>query len=93
MRNNTLIHGGDVFGRDILYDFSSNINPLGMPESVKNILISSVSQWEKYPDSNCRDLIKKLSVHENISEENIVCGNGADDIIFRLSYTLNPKKY
>ena len=92
MRNNTVTHGGDVFGRDILYDFSSNINPLGMTESVKNILMSSVSLWEKYPDSKCRDLIKKLSIHENISEENIVCGNGADDIIFRLSYALNPKK-
>ena len=27
-------HGGDIFEREIVYDFSANLNPLGMPESV-----------------------------------------------------------
>ena len=27
-------HGGDIYSRDVLYYFSSNINPEGMPESV-----------------------------------------------------------
>lgn len=85
-------HGGDTFDREIMYDFSANLNPLGMPESVKNALRKSISEWEKYPDPFCRSLVKKLSEHENFAYENIVCGNGAADLIFRLVQAVKPKK-
>lgn len=85
-------HGGDIFEREIVYDFSANINPLGMPESVKNALQKSISEWEKYPDPFCRSLVKKLSERENFPPENIVCGNGAADLIFRIVQTVKPKK-
>ncbi len=85
-------HGGDVFEREIVYDFSANLNPLGMPESVKNALQKSISEWEKYPDPFCRSLVKKLSERENFPPENIVCGNGAADVIFRIVQTVKPKK-
>ena len=77
-------HGGDIFEREIVYDFSANLNPLGMPESMKNALQKSISEWEKYPDPFCRSLVKKLSERENFPPENIVCGNGAADLIFRI---------
>lgn len=85
-------HGGDIFEREIVYDFSANLNPLGMPESVKNALQKSISEWEKYPDPFCRSLVKKLSERENFAPENIVCGNGAADLIFRIVQTVKPKK-
>lgn len=85
-------HGGDVFEREIVYDFSANLNPLGMPESVKNALRKSISEWEKYPDPFCRSLVKKLSERENFPPENIVCGNGAADLIFRIVQTVKPKR-
>ncbi len=85
-------HGGDIFEREIVYDFSANLNPLGMPESVKNALQKSISEWEKYPDPFCRSLVKKLSERENFPPENIVCGNGAADVIFRIVQTVKPKK-
>lgn len=85
-------HGGDVFEREIMYDFSANLNPLGMPESVKNALQKSISEWEKYPDPLCRNLVNKLSEHENFAPENIVCGNGAADLIFRIVQAVKPKK-
>lgn len=85
-------HGGDVFEREIVYDFSANLNPLGMPERVKNALQKSISEWEKYPDPFCRSLVKKLSKCEKLSPENIVCGNGAADLIFRIVQTATPKK-
>lgn len=85
-------HGGDIFEREIVYDFSANLNPLGMPESVKNALRKSISEWEKYPDPFCRSLVKKLSECENFPPENIVCGNGAADLIFRIVQTAKPKK-
>lgn len=85
-------HGGDIFEREIMYDFSANLNPLGMPESVKNALRKSISEWEKYPDPFCRSLVKKLSERENFPPENIVCGNGAADLIFRIVQTVKPQK-
>lgn len=85
-------HGGDIFEREIVYDFSANLNPLGMPESVKNSLQKSISEWEKYPDPFCRSLVKKLSEREDFPPENIVCGNGAADLIFRIVQVVKPKK-
>ena len=85
-------HGGDIFEREIVYDFSANLNPLGMPESMKNALQKSISEWEKYPDPFCRSLVKRLSERENFPPENIVCGNGAADVIFRIVQTVKPKK-
>ncbi len=84
-------HGGDIYGRDIKLDFSANLNPLGMPESVKKAASAAVASSDKYPDPYCRELTKKLSDHENISAENIVCGNGADDLIYRIVHALKPR--
>ena len=33
-----------------LRDFSANINPLGMPESVRRALIDNLALAERYPD-------------------------------------------
>lgn len=85
-------HGGNVFEQDIICDFSANLNPLGMPNSVENTLLNSVAQWEKYPDPFCRKLVKKLAEYEDFSPEKIVCGNGAADLIFRIVETVKPKK-
>ncbi len=85
------IHGGNIYGRNIILDFSANINPLGMPENVKKAVVDAVLGSERYPDPYCLGLIRKLSVHEKINEENIVCGNGADDLIYRIAHALRPK--
>ena len=85
-------HGGDIYTRKIEYDFSANLNPLGMPEEVKNALKNSVDVWESYPDPLCRKLVSALSDFEKISSENIVCGNGAADLIYRIVAALKPNK-
>ena len=85
-------HGGNIFGYDNIIDFSANINPLGTPESVKNAIAESIASIEKYPDPYCTELREKLAMHENVRTENIVCGNGADDLIFRIVHAFKPKK-
>lgn len=85
-------HGGDAFGMDILYDFSANINPLGMSEIVKKSLVNSVEDFEKYPDPYCRKLTRKIAQKTNVEPEKIVCGNGAADLIFRIIFSVKPKK-
>ncbi|MCM1334635.1 MAG: aminotransferase class I/II-fold pyridoxal phosphate-dependent enzyme [Bacteroides sp.] len=85
-------HGGDVYGGEILYDFSANLNPLGLPEGVKNALKNSIGEWEKYPDPYCRELIKKIAAHERFPAENIACGNGAADLIYRIVRAVAPRR-
>lgn len=84
-------HGGNT-NSDILYDFSANINPLGLPENVRKILAENINNFSKYPDPDCTNLIKKISEYEKIPPEKIVCGNGAADLIYRLVYAVKPKR-
>ncbi len=83
-------HGGNF--PDEILDFSVNINPLGMPESVKKILAGNIGRFSEYPDPNCVELVQTLSEYEKIQPDNIVCGNGAADLIYRLVHALKPHR-
>ncbi|SFW35350.1 pyridoxal phosphate-dependent aminotransferase [Ruminococcus flavefaciens] len=85
-------HGGNIGQLSNILDFSANINPLGSPESVKKAVAETVCDIEKYPDPYCTELRDRLGEHERISAENIVCGNGADDLIFRIVYAFRPER-
>lgn len=85
-------HGGNYFSRDIIHDFSVNINPLGMPEGVKRVLAENTDKFSAYPDPKCSELVKRLSEAEDLPAENIVCGNGAADLIYRLVHAKKPKR-
>ncbi len=84
-------HGGNT-DKCIKYDFSANINPLGMPENVKKNLTESIEMYSFYPDPDNSDLIKAISEYENIPAKNILCGNGAADLIYRIVSAVNPNK-
>ncbi|MDE5861795.1 MAG: aminotransferase class I/II-fold pyridoxal phosphate-dependent enzyme [Ruminococcus sp.] len=87
----TDLHGGNIYKYRNFFYWSANINPLGMPESVRKAVIESADLWEKYPDPYCTELTEKISEKEKISDGQIVCGNGADDIICRIIAFLRPK--
>lgn len=89
---NKFEHGGRAYDNAVKLDFTANINPLGMPESVKEALINGIDGFVAYPDADCTGLIKKLSAYEMIKAENIVCGNGAAELIYRIVYALKPKR-
>ncbi len=85
-------HGGNIYKYKNYLDFSANINPLGMPESVRNAVIESVEFCDRYPDPFCTELVGKISDYEKIPSSCIVCGNGADDLIYRIVSALRPEK-
>lgn len=86
-------HGGDIYkyGHEII-DFSANINPLGMIETVKKAICENVDVYDIYPDPFNRELVNKLSKKYGIDGDDIVCGNGAADLIYRITLYLKPKK-
>lgn len=85
------IHGGDIYENTHLLDFSANINPLGMPDAVRDAVISSVHDCTRYPDPHCRALTGAIAEAEAFDAANIVCGNGAADLIWRIVYALRPR--
>ncbi|WFR56091.1 histidinol-phosphate transaminase [Anaerocolumna sp. AGMB13025] len=85
-------HGGEIYDKEITWDFSVNTNPFGLPEGVKDALIKHMEEYSLYPDNCCTGLITALSDYEEINRNYIICGNGASDLIFRLCYAIKPKK-
>ena len=92
-----LVHGGDWmgyrerFGRDAL-DFSANVSPLGLPEGVAQAIREALAEADRYPDPLCRTLRAALSRAEGVPSEQILCGNGAADLIFRLVWAAKPRR-
>ena len=84
-------HGGNDLSLDISLDFSANLSPLGMPEKVRQAALGAIVFSDRYPDPFCTELRKKLSEKNGVSVEKIVCGNGADDLIYRTVSALKPQ--
>ncbi len=85
-------HGGDVYSTKIELDFSSNINPLGIPKSVADAVKNSISCMHHYPDPYCRELVKAISEFEEVPQEYILCGNGAAELIYSYCEAAAPGK-
>ena len=86
-----MIHGGDIYRNKVNIDLSVSINPLGVPEKVKDALISSVEMAEHYPDMRCEALGRKLAQVIGVKEEKIVFGNGASELITAVIAACSPK--
>lgn len=89
-------HGGDIYsyidkkGKPPL-DFSANTNPLGLPKSIKEAIINGIDSFDVYPDPRCRKLGREVASYEKVRSEDIVFGNGAADLIFRLVNSIKPR--
>ena len=93
----TETHGGDWTGYETEYgflplDFSANVSPLGLPDGVREAAIQALQDTDRYPDPLCRTLRTRLAERHGIPAAQIVCGNGAADLIFRICRVLRPKK-
>lgn len=86
------IHGGDVYRRPGVLDFSANCNPFGTPPGVIGAGARAMEKICCYPDVECQDLRQALAEEEKISGDSIICGNGAADLIFSLVLARKPKK-
>jgi len=81
-----MIHGGDVYtnglfeGRELI-DYSSNINPLGVPKSFIDNISEGINALIRYPDIQYRNVLKTLKEYIDCPEEYFVLGNGAAEII------------
>lgn len=87
-----MIHGGDIYRNRVQLDFSVNINPFGMPETVKEALENAVGDAVRYPDICAEQLTAAISAWTNVPKEQLVCGNGASELFMAAVHALHPKK-
>ena len=86
-------HGGDIYSREVQYDFSANLNPLGLPASVRKALVEHMDAFAHYPDIHCTELKQAIAEREHLfPTEHIVCGNGAADLIYRTVQAFSPRR-
>ena len=91
------LHGGNIYrfqreGKNDILDYSSNINPLGVPQKFVDIAKESFDKLVSYPDPYYIDLRKKIAEFNSLDSSNIIVGNGATEILFLYLKALKPKK-
>lgn len=91
------LHGGNIYklkrdnGIEVL-DYSSNINPLGVPSSFKKAVIENFETLEKYPDIDYVELRTAIGNYNNCHIDNVVVGNGATEVLFLYMKAVKAKK-
>ncbi len=85
-------HGGNIYQYQNVLDFSANLNPLGMPEPVRQAAISGVWRAEHYPEPDCVRLRERIGGSLGIGADQVIFGNGATELIFLMAAALRPKR-
>lgn len=92
-------HGGNIYkaskmlNKELneIFDFSANINPLGIPQKLKEIMISNIQNMVYYPDPKYYKLLSQLSDYLEVPWINIIPGNGSSEIIYLFFKVLKPR--
>ena len=71
----------DEFNLDEVIKLASNENPLGASPKALSILAELKNDLHLYPDGNGTKLKKEIANHENVSIDNIIIGNGSNEIL------------
>lgn len=95
------VHGGDILsaaqryggGASDYLDFSANINPLGPPQAVLQVLrerAADADALSRYPDQYYRELREALARHARVPRESIVVAGGGTALVDSVVRALRP---
>ncbi len=76
-----------IEGKTNIIKLSSNESPFSIPEKVLKSINSSNIQVNLYPDGDSNFLKKTFSKVFNLNINQIICGNGSDDILSIIAQT------
>ena len=85
-------HGGDIYRNKVKIDFSVNTNPIGISENVKRAVIDGHDGFGVYPDSEYKLLRNSIAKKEKVLPSNVVCSNGAAEMIYAVARAVMPKR-
>ncbi|MFA5523116.1 MAG: threonine-phosphate decarboxylase CobD [Tissierellales bacterium] len=86
-------HGGyygDNHGE--IMDFSVNINPLGVPEKLIEVLKKELEKMARYPEIDGASGKEALGHYLGIQSQNLILGNGATELIYLFARSLKPER-
>ncbi|MBQ7708135.1 MAG: aminotransferase class I/II-fold pyridoxal phosphate-dependent enzyme [Lachnospiraceae bacterium] len=72
--------------------YNSNLNPMGIPESVTKSLKENLGSIIRYPSDYYDDLKKAVSTYAGCETDHIVLGNGLSDMLRQYSSLIIPRK-
>ncbi|MGB1361105.1 MAG: histidinol-phosphate transaminase [Alphaproteobacteria bacterium] len=74
-----------IDGVDKVYVLSANENPLGTSADVKTAIDNI--EYNRYPDGGASALRNEIANIYNVNANNIVCGNGSDELLHLLVHS------
>ena len=96
VRHKPIQHGGKKATKVLknldVVDFSSNINPKGIPIAVTKQLQRNLKDIQNYPDTYSFDLKSLLSKYIHLPQKNLIVGNGAIELIYNFCFAFLSKK-
>ena len=92
-------HGGDIYALarsmkrrpEDFIDFSSNTHAFAL-DITQSLIAATPHPFAHYPDTQCAALRETLAAHEEVSQESILVGNGAAELIWLAVLALNPRR-
>jgi adenosylcobyric acid synthase len=75
-----------------ILDCSANINPLGPPEQLWQVLAARLPDIIHYPDPEAADLVKAISNQYRIGSGQIVVGNGTSELLYAAVRAAKPQR-
>ena len=89
-------HGGQIYNAqgaaEEFFDFSANINPLGLSEKILQALQENLRGIVNYPDAQATELKAAISRRYKVSAENLVLLNGAAEFFYLCLNVMRPRK-
>ena len=76
---------------DTVY-YNTNLNPMGIPETVKKALSENIDSIIRYPIDYYSNLKKAIAEYVSCAEEHVLLGNGLSDLLRLCSSLIVPKK-
>lgn len=78
-------------GLERVIKLASNENPFGPSPMALRALKESLQEVNRYPDGGCYHLRKKLSLRLGVGEDELIFGNGSDELIVLALRALTDK--
>ncbi|WP_227936139.1 threonine-phosphate decarboxylase CobD [Alkalihalobacillus deserti] len=86
----------EALGKQMPYhfiDFSENTNPFGSPAAVTQLpIVDFTKAMTHYPDPHVTELTSKLAQKNDVSENKVLVGNGAAELIFLIANFFQRKR-
>ncbi|MCD2225639.1 threonine-phosphate decarboxylase CobD [Listeria cossartiae] len=100
MKITTASHGGNYnelakkhgLTKEMVLDFSANINPLGVPASLKQTITANLDQLVEYPEPDYLALRARIASFHQLDLANVIPGNGATELIFGMAKVTKAQK-